>query len=99
MIIDLPLERLSIFKESCSRNCFTGVTVGNFIDRTSNYILDKGHKAQYCDYSKIIRNAHSAVPSKKLLIVFDQYQVQVEIVVISTVNSYPRERYSKDLPL
>ena len=63
------------FNESSIETVLQNVTVGNFVDRTSNYILDKGHKDQYCDYSKIIRNAKSAVPSKKLLIIFDQYQV------------------------
>ena len=88
------------FKESSVETVLQGVTVGNFIDRTSNYVLDKGHKAQYCDYSRIIRNAHAAVPSKKLLIVFDQYQVQSgNNGDFFTVNSYSSERYSKDLPL
>ena len=88
------------FKESSVETVLQGVTVGNFIDRTSNYVLDKGHKAQYCDYSRIIRNAHAAVPSKKLLIVFDQYQVQSgNNGDFFTVNSYSSERYSKDLPV
>ena len=74
--------------------------MGNFIDRTSNYLLDKGHKAQYCDYSRIIRNAKSAVPSKKLLIVFDQYQVASgNSGDFFTVNSYSKERYGKDIPI
>ena len=76
-----------------------GVTVGNFVDRTSNYTLEKGHKAQYCDYSKIIRNSHAAIPSKKLLIIYDQYQVQSgNSGDFFTVNSYPSDRYAKDLP-
>ena len=88
------------FNESAVETVLQGVTLGNFIDRTSNYTLDKGHKAQYCDYSKIIRNFHSAVPSKKLLIVFDKYQVASgNNGDFFTVNSYPIERYTKDLPI
>ncbi|GIR49856.1 MAG: hypothetical protein CM15mP58_19530 [Burkholderiaceae bacterium] len=87
------------FNESSVETVLQGVTVGNFVDRTSNYTLDTGHKAQYCDYSRIIRNAKSAVPSKKLLIVFDQYQVASgNSGDFFTVNSYPIERYTKDLP-
>ena len=87
------------FSESSIETVLQGVTVGNFIDRTSNYTLDKGHKSQYCDYSKIVRNAHAAVPSKKLLIVFDQYQVQSgNSGDFFTVNSYSPDRYSRDLP-
>ena len=87
------------FSESSVETVLQGVTIGNFVDRTSNYSLDKGHKDQYCDYSRIIRNAHSAVPSKKLLIVFDQYQVASgNSGDFFTVNSYSPERYTKDLP-
>ena len=70
------------FDESGIQSILQGVTTGNFVDRTNNYTLDKGHKRQYSDYSKIVRKAKSAVPSKKLLIVFDKYDVQSGIVVI-----------------
>ena len=63
------------FKESGIETILQGTEKGNFIDRTENYTLDKGHKLQYCDYSKIVRKAKSAIPSKKLLIIFDKYQV------------------------
>ena len=52
MIIDLQLGEIVIFNESSVETVLQGVTVGNFVDRTSNYVLDKGHKEQYCDYSK-----------------------------------------------
>ena len=35
------------FKESGGEYILQGTEAGNFIDRTNNYILDKGHKAQY----------------------------------------------------
>ena len=87
------------FEESAVESILQGVAVGNFVDRTSNYTLDKGHKEQYCDYSKIVRNEKSAIPSKKLLIVFDQYQIASgNTGDLFTVNSYTKERYSKDIP-
>ena len=87
------------FEESAIESILQGVSVGNFVDRTSNYTLDKGHKEQYCDYSKIVRNEKSAIPSKKLLIIFDQYQVASgNTGDLFTVNSYTKERYSKDIP-
>ena len=88
------------FKESAIESVIQGVEVGNYIDRTDNYILEKGHKEQYCDYSAIVRNQGSAVPSKRLLIIFDQYQVASgNVGDIFTVNSYGQERYSTDLPI
>ena len=88
------------FKESAIETVIQGVEVGNYIDRTDNYNLDKGHKEQYCDYSSIVRNQGSAVPSKRLLIIFDQYQVASgNSGDIFTVNSYGEDRYTTDLPL
>ena len=88
------------FKESGGEHILQGTIAGNFIDRTNNFVLDKGHKAQYCDYSKIVRKAKVGVPSKKLLVIFDQYQVASgNSGDFYSVNSYTKERYSKDIPL
>ena len=88
------------FKESGIETILQGTEKGNFIDRTENYNLDKGHKLQYCDFSKIVRKAKSAIPSKKLLIIFDKYQVASgNAGDFFSVNSYTKERYSNDIPM
>ena len=88
------------FKESAIETVLQGIEVGNYLDRTDNYALDKGNKEQYDDYSSIIRNEGSAIPSKRLLVVYDQYQVASgNTGDIFTVNSYGRERYTDDLPI
>ena len=88
------------FKESGIETILQGTIAGNFVDRTNNYVLEKGHKAQYCDYSKIVRRAKVGAPSKRLLIIFDQYQVASgNSGDFYSVNSYTKERYSKDIPL
>ena len=88
------------FKESAIESTLQGVEVGNYIERTENYFLDKGHKEQYCDFSSIMRNQGSAIPSKRLLIIFDQYQVASgNSGDIFTVNSYGEDRYANDLPI
>ena len=87
------------FKESGIETILQDTEKGNFIDRTDNYTLDKGHKIQYCDFSKIVRKGKSAIPSKKLLIIFDKYQVASgNTGDFFSVNSYTKERYSKDIP-
>ena len=89
-----------LFKESAIKTILQGVEVGNFTNRTNNYSLVKGHKDQYCDYSQIIRKEKSAIPSKKLLIVFDHFKVASgNAGDLFTVNSYTEERYSKDIPI
>ena len=88
------------FKESAIESTLQGVEVGNYIERTENYFLDKGHKEQYCDFSSIMRNQGSAIPSKRLLIIFDQYQVASgNSGDIFTVNSNGEDRYANDLPI
>ena len=88
------------FKESAIETVVQGIEVGNYLDRTENYSLDKGHKEQYNDFSSIIRNQGFAVPSKRLLIIFDQYQVASgNTGDIFTVGSYGQERYTNDLPV
>ena len=87
------------FKESGIEAILQQTEAGNYIDRTNNYDLDKGHKAQYCDFSKIIRKAKSAVPSKKLLVIFDKYQIASgNTGDFFSVNSYTKDRFSNDIP-
>ena len=87
------------FDESAITTILQNVTTGNFVDRTNNFVLEKGHTHQYCGYSKIIRKAKSAIPSKKLLIVFDKYDVPSgNTGDLFSVNSYTSDRYSKDIP-
>jgi len=87
------------FKESAISAVIQEVTNGSYVDRTKNYVLDKGHKNQYCDYSRIRRRQGAAVPTKQLLIVLDHYKVATgNSGDIFTVNSYTEDRYTSDIP-
>lgn len=87
------------FKESSISATIQEITFGSYVNKTSNYILDKGHKNQYCDYSRIRRKSGSSIPSRQLLIILDYYKVSSgNSGDIFTVNSYTEERYSGDLP-
>ena len=87
------------FEESSIESTLQGVVIGNFIDRSENYTLDKGHKTQYCDYSKIVRKSKTAIPSRKLLVIYDQYQVASgNTGDFFSVNSYTKDRYTNDIP-
>ena len=73
---------------------------GNYTDRTNNYNLDKGHRKQYYDYSRIVRKKNSSIPSNKLLIVFDHYDTTAaESGDFFTANSYNKDRYTNDIPI
>ena len=87
------------FKESSITTVLQEIITGNFVDRTDNYDLNKGHKQQYCDYSRLERKSSAAVPSKRLLIIFDAYKVPpANKGDLFTVNSYSADRFTKDIP-
>ena len=86
------------FKESNIESAIETVGVGQYIDRTNEYILDSGQKEQYYDYSKIIKKNLFSVPSKKLLIIFDCYIVPSnDSGDVYTANSYISNDY-KNIP-
>ena len=86
------------FKESSIVASAQEVVNGNYVDRTDNYILDQGHTKQISDYSRIVRKEGSAIPAKRLLIIFDQYEVPTgNKGDLFTVNSFTSDRYSRDI--
>ena len=88
------------FKESSISANLQEIINGNYLDRTDNYLLDKGHTRQISDYSRIVRKEKSAIPSKRLLVIFDQYEVPSgNKGDLFTVNSFTSDRYTNDIPL
>tara|TARA_B100000579_G_scaffold54205_1_gene38033 strand:+ start:20290 stop:27834 length:7545 start_codon:yes stop_codon:yes gene_type:complete len=88
------------FKESQITANLQSLNDGNYVNRTNNYTLDKGHRKQFLDYSRIVRTANSASPSKRLLIIFDYYESALNTAGdFYTVNSYTKDRYTHDIPI
>ena len=92
-------NELVSFKESNITGEIDFVTSGNYNDITNRFVLDKGQKEQYYDYSKLIRNNGETEPSKKLLVVFDYYSVpSTDNGDVFTVASYNKEQFLSDVP-
>ena len=90
---------LATFKESNIEAVIQVYTSGNYTNRTSNYLLDSGHRAQYADYSRIVRKANASAPAKKLLVIFNKYQIASGTTGdLFTANSYNKDRYTYDVP-
>ena len=88
-----------VFQESNIQSTIQGITPGQYLNITDRYTLDKGQKEQYYDYSKIIRKLGQPAPSKRLLIIFNRYEVPInDTGDVYTVNSYGQQRYLKDIP-
>jgi hypothetical protein len=89
-----------LFEQSNTIANIQNVTTGNYLDITDNYILDGGQKEQYYDYSRIIRKSNAPSPNRKLLIIFNRYEVPAnDNGDVYTVNSYPQEQFTKEVPI
>lgn len=87
------------FKTSNIKDNIFNISLGSYNDITNRFKLDSGQKDQYYDYSRIVRNTGEKEPAKKLLIVFDYYEIPTnDSGDIFTILSYDQEEYS-NLPL
>jgi len=88
-----------LFEESGIITNLQNITNGTYLDVTNNFRLNKGHKDQYYDYSRLVRQTDS-IPSRRLLVIMDYYEVpSSDVGDTYTVASYPAERFTKDMPL
>tara|TARA_A100001201_G_scaffold116449_1_gene100099 strand:- start:4777 stop:12153 length:7377 start_codon:yes stop_codon:yes gene_type:complete len=103
-IVYLTNERFAIgetvrFKESNITTTIENVTGGSYKDISNSFILDKGQRDQYYDYSRLVRKPESPDPSRKLLVVFDKYDVPSnDVGDVFTVASYDDDRFAEDIP-
>jgi hypothetical protein len=103
-IVYLNNDRFSVgeeitFKESGIIGTIQSITIGSYIDRTSDFILDKGQRADIYDYSRISRRTGTSEPTKQLVIIFNHYTVPTtDEGDAYTVLSYDAERFKNDIP-
>ena len=94
------LGEVITFQESNIETTVQGITLGNNINVTEKYSLDKGQREQYYDYSRIVRKPTLSAPSRRLLVVFNSYTVPTtDTGDLFTVNSYDQDRFSNDIPI
>ena len=93
------LGELITFQESNIETTVQAITLGNNINVTQKYSLDKGQREQYYDYSRIVRKPTLSSPSRRLLVIFNSYIVPTtDTGDLFTVNSYDQERFTSDVP-
>lgn len=103
-IVYLNNDRFSVgeeitFKESGIIGTIQSITIGSYIDRTSDFILDKGQRPDIYDYSRISRRTGTSEPTKQLVIIFNHYTVPTtDEGDAYTVLSYDAERFKNDIP-
>ncbi len=103
-IVYLNDDRFSLgeqitFQESGIVGTIQAITFGEYVDRTDDFILDDGQRADIYDYSRIFRSSGIKVPAKQLLIIFNHYTIlDSDDGDAFTVLSYGSERYKNDIP-
>ncbi len=98
--VSFQLNESITFQESGIISEIQSLEKGNYLNITDRFILDKGHRKQYCDYSRIIRKKDFLAPSRKMLVVFNYFDILANNEGdLITANSYDVERYSKDVPI
>lgn len=66
----------------------------------NDYIFDNGQRSEYYDYSRIIRKSEVSAPTKKIKIVYNQYNIDSsDDGDFVSVDSYDADRYSNNIPV
>ena len=87
------------FQESNISSTLQDIVIGNNSNITNRFTLDKGQREEFYDYSRIVRKINFPAPSRKVLVIFDKYEVPSnDRGDFYTVNSYSEERFGKDIP-
>lgn len=88
------------FTESDLTAVINSIVLGEYKKITNRFLLDKGQKNQYYDYSRLIRINGEEAPSRKISVVLDYYSVPSnDTGDVYTVLSYPSEQYSELVPI
>ncbi len=91
---------LITFADSDVSSNLQQIIEGNYIDLTSGFTLDAGQREQFYDYSRIVRARGSKAPNKKLLVIYDRFDVPAnDKGDFYTANSYDDISFNKGMPL
>ena len=75
------------------------LTPGRYRNITNEFRLDKGHKDQYSDYSRLVRKKEYSEPTRRLKVIFDHFDVSsTELGDGFTVLSYNQDDYQNLIP-
>ena len=87
------------FQDSNTLAPLSSFTPGRYRNITNEFRLDKGHKDQYSDYSRIVRKKQYSEPSRRLKIVFDYFDVSsTDLGDAFSVLSYHQDDYQNLIP-
>ena len=66
----------------------------------NNYRLDNGQRSEFYDFGRIIRSTNNSIPSRKITIVYDRYDVLTDDTGnLLSSTSYLGKDYCEDIPV
>ena len=87
------------FEESNINSPLQDITHGAYLNITHKFTLDKGQREQFYDYSRLVRRENYPPPTRKLVVVYDNYVVPAnDSGELYTVESYDDERFGGEMP-
>jgi hypothetical protein len=87
------------FSESGITANIDSITFGAYKNITNRFLLDKGQKSQYYDYSRLLRKSGEPEPTKKVIAIFDYYSVPSnDNGDAFTALSYSKDQYQELIP-
>ena len=91
---------LITFRESNLSSNLQQITDGNYADVTSSFTLDAGQREQFYDFSRLVRKKTAKAPNKKLLVVYDRFDVPSnDKGDFYTANSYDEASFNNGMPM
>mgnify|MGYP001157417472 CR=1 FL=1 len=87
------------FEESNIKTLVVSVSNGTYNNISKSFVLDGGQHSEYCDYSRLLRKESVAIPSRRLMVIFDKYTVPTnDTGDVFTALSYPESSYNNLIP-
>ena len=90
------LETITLQSSSITANINTLVVGDRNV--SYDYSLDAGQRAEFCDISRIKRNADAAEPTRQLRVVFDHLTTDEGTGTVESVNSYNNLNFTSEVP-
>ena len=88
------------FQESGITSPIVNVLLGNYLNISDGFTLDKGQKEQFYDYSRIVRRGDFLSPNRRITVVYNVFDAPTnDSGDVFTVESYTGSNYGTDIPV
>ena len=65
---------------------------------TDSFSFDDGHREEFVDIARIIRNPTASEPTRRLKVIYDYFETDENSGTVESINSYNSLNYGTDIP-